>query len=152
MAKTGSFTAKWAPSRAELQTIEDKAQFKTIEAVCRCTADILKSFDRPTLTRYESGFRDSLEEFARVLHPAGYDRCRTRSQLIAALGRRKVGVSKAHLPDIQSVRKYLDEFFAGVAKDPSDNRYLYGYEDGHWLIWNYVDPMGFKAANKYLPH
>ena len=143
-------TLQTKPSRVMVR--RSKAQLKTIEAVCKCTVDILKGFDRAPLTRYESGFRDGLEEFAKLLHPAGYDSRRTRSELVAALRRRKAGASKAHLSDIESVRKYLDEIFAGTAEDPSDTRYQYGYEDGHWLIWSYVDPMGYKAAQSHVPH
>ena len=27
----------------------------------------------------------------------------------------------------------------------------YGYEDAHWLLWSFVDPMGHAAALDHLP-
>jgi hypothetical protein len=128
-----------------------KAQFKTIEAVRNCTTDILKGFNRAPLTRYEMGFQASFEEFANHLHPAGYSRDRPRNKLIAALRRPPTKPSTARLQSIEAVRQYLDDFFAGIKKDPSDNRFLYGYEDANWFLWRYVDPMGYATARDYLP-
>jgi hypothetical protein len=62
-----------------------KAQFQTIEAIRRCTADVLSRFQDTPLTRYEAGFQAGFEELGRLLHPAGYDRERSRSELIAGL-------------------------------------------------------------------
>jgi hypothetical protein len=128
-----------------------KAQFQTIEAVRACTADVLGRFQDIPLTRYEAGFQSSFEEFGNVLHPAGYDRHRSRSEIIAGLRKPPTKTSKAHLQSIEAVRQYVDEHFAATKKDPPDNRFLYGYEDTYWLLWSLVDPMGHTAAQGYLP-
>jgi hypothetical protein len=128
-----------------------KAQFQTIEAIRACTADVLSRFQDCPLTRYEAGFQAGFEELGRALHPAGYHRERSRSELIAGLRKPPTKTSMARFPTVEAVREYLDVVFAGTKKDPSDNRYLYGYEDAHWFLWTYVDPMGFEAARGYLP-
>jgi hypothetical protein len=128
-----------------------KEHFQTIEAIRTCTADVLSRLQDTPLTRYELGFQMGFEELGRLLHPAGYDRERLRSELIAGLRKPPTKTSTARLSTVEAVREYLDAVFAGTKKNPSDNRYLYGYEDAHWFLWTYVDPMGFKAAKGYLP-
>jgi len=125
-----------------------KAELLTIEAVRAYTADVLSGFTSP-LTRYEVGFQSSFEEFGNVLHPAGYDRSRSRSEIIAGLRRpatdwhprHAVGrpkTSSAVVRSIEAVRQYLDDHFALTKQDPSDDRFLYGYEDTYWLLWNLI--------------
>jgi len=128
-----------------------KAQFQTIEAIRACTAHILSRFQDTPLTRYELGFQMGFEELARMLQPAGYHRDRSRSELIAGLRKPSTETSKAYLQTVEAVRQFLVGHFARSKKDPSDNRYLYGYDDAHWLLWTYVDPMGIEAAQGYLP-
>ena len=82
---------------------------------------------------------------------AGYDRHRSRSEIIAGLRKPPTKTSKAHLQSIEAVRQYLDDNFALAKIDPPDHRFLYGYEDVHWLLWSLVDPMGYAAAKGYLP-
>jgi hypothetical protein len=128
-----------------------KAELKTIEAVRAYTAGILKGFDTSPRTRYEAGFRSSFEEIANVLHPAGYHRGRSRSELIAGLQETPTKRSATALQNIEAVRNYLGEHFALDKIDPPDNRFLYGYDDAYWLVWSLVDPMGHAAALDYLP-
>jgi hypothetical protein len=128
-----------------------KAELPTIEAVRAYSADILSSFNTKPRTRYEAGFQASFEEFGNVLHPAGYDRHRSRSEIVAGLTKPPPTTSKADLQSIEAVRQYLDDHFAATKKDPPDNRFLYGYEDTHWLLWSLVDPMGHVAAQDHLP-
>jgi hypothetical protein len=130
---------------------DSKAVFQTLEAIRACTADVLSRFQDAPLTRYEAGFQAGFEEIAKVLHPAGYHRERSRSELIAGLRKPSTKTSTASLPTVEAVREYLDKVFATYKKSPNDNRYLYGYEDAHRFLWTYVDPMGFKAAQGYLP-
>jgi hypothetical protein len=127
-----------------------KCHFQTIEAVRRCTADVLSGFRTP-LTRYEAGFQQGFAELGRMLDPAGYDRGRSSSELIAGLQNPPTKTSTARLQSIEAFREYLDVVFADNKEIPSDNRYLYGYEDAHWFLWSYVDPMGLAAAQGYLP-
>jgi hypothetical protein len=135
-------------STAEKPAIS-KAELSTLEAVRAYSADILSGFTNP-LTQYESGFQSSFEEFGNVLHPAGYDRHRSRSEIIAGLRKSPTKTTKAHLQSIEAVRRYLDDHFA-VAN--ADNRFLYGYEDTYWLLWSLIDPVGYAAATGYLaPH
>jgi hypothetical protein len=89
-----------------------------IEAVRACTADVLSRFQDIPLTRYEAGFQSSFEEFGNVVHPAGYDRHRSRSEIIAGLRKPPAQTSKAHLQSIEAVRQYVDEHFAATKKDP----------------------------------
>ncbi len=128
-----------------------KAHFQTIEAIRACTADVLSRFQDTPLTRYELGFQMGFEELGRTLHPAGYDRNHSRSELIAGLRKPSTKACTAHFQTVEAVREYLDVVFAANKEILSDNRYLYGYEDAHWLLWIYVDPMGIKAAQDYLP-
>jgi hypothetical protein len=133
---------KPATSRAELQTID---------AVRAYTADILRGFNTLPRTRYEAGFQASFEELGNVLHPAGYHRGRSRNTIVTGLRKPPTKTSTEALQSIEAVRHYLDGFFVGTKKDPSDNRFLYGYEDANWLLWSLVDPMGHTAAQKHLP-
>jgi hypothetical protein len=88
-----------------------KAQFQTIEAVRACTADVLSGFDIPR-TRYELGFQMGFEQLGRMLHPAGYHRARSRSELIADLQEPPTKTSTANLPTIKAVREHLDYVMA----------------------------------------
>jgi hypothetical protein len=133
------------------KTATSKAELQTIEAVRAYTARTLSGFNTAPRTRYEAGFQSSFEEFGNVLHPAGYDRHRSRSEIVAGLRKPPTKTSKAHLQSIEAVRQYLDDNFALTKKDPPDNRFLYGYEDAYWLLWSLVDPMGYAAAVDYLP-
>ena len=110
-----------------------KAELQTIEAVRAYTADILTGFNTPPRARYEAGFQAGFEELGNVLHPAGYHRDRSWNKIIAGLRKAPTKTSTARLQSIEAVRQYLDDFFAGTKKDPSDNRFLYGYEDANWL-------------------
>jgi hypothetical protein len=83
--------------------------------------------------------------------PAGYHRNRSRNEIVAGLREPPTKTSPTSLRSIEAVRQYLDDHFAGTKKDPPDNRFLYGYEDTHWLLWSLVDPMGYAAAKGYLP-
>jgi hypothetical protein len=128
-----------------------KAQFQIIEAMRACTASVLSDFQDVPLTRYELGFQMGFEELGRLLNPKGYDRRHSRSELIAGLRQPSTKTSTTGLPSVQAVREYLDHVIASNKEQPSDNRYLYGYEDAHLFLWSYVDPMGFEAARGYLP-
>ena len=128
-----------------------KAELQTIEAVRAYAVDILVGFNAPPRTRYEAGFQAGFEELGNVLHPAGYHRDRSRNDLIAGLRKPPTKTSTTSLQGIEAIRQYLDGFFADAKKDPSDNRFLYGYEDANWLLWSLVDPMGYAAALDYLP-
>jgi hypothetical protein len=86
-----------------------------------------------------------------VLHPDGYHRNRSKNEIIAGLRKPPTKASPVSLESIEAVRQYLDDHFALSKKDPPDNRFLYGYEDAHWLLWSLVDPMGHAAAQDYLP-
>jgi hypothetical protein len=128
-----------------------KAELQTIEGVRAYTARTLSGFNTAPRTRYEAGFQSSFEEFGNVLHPAGYDRYRSRSEIVAGLRNPPTKTSKAHLQSMEAVRQYLDDHFEVTKNDPPDNRFLYGYEDTHWLLWSLVNLMGFEAAQDYLP-
>jgi hypothetical protein len=127
-----------------------KCHFQNIEAARRCTADVLSGFRTP-LTRYEAGFQQGFAELGRLLDPAGYDRDRSRSELIADLQNPPTKTSTARLQSIEAACEYLDGVFAANKEIPSDSRFLYGYEDAHWFLWSYIDPMGFAAARGCLP-
>jgi hypothetical protein len=127
-----------------------KAKLPTIESVRAYTADVLSGFTSP-LTRYEAGFQSSFDEFGNVLHPAGYHRHRSRSEIIAGLRKRPTRTSSANVQSIEAVRRYIDDNFALTKKDPPDDRFLYGYEDVYWLLWSLVDPMRYGAATVHLP-
>jgi hypothetical protein len=69
-----------------------------------------------------------------VLHPAGYDRHRSRSEIIAGLRKPSTKTSSAKLQGIGAVRQHLDDHLALTKKDPPGDRFLYGYEDTYWLL------------------
>ena len=71
-----------------------------------------------------------------MLHPAGYDRHRSRSEIIAGLRKPSTKTSSAKLQGIGAVRQYLDDHLALTKKDPPGDRFLYGYEDTYWLLWS----------------
>ena len=54
---------------------------------------------------------------------AGYDRHRSRSEIIAGLRKPPTKTSKAHLQSIEAVRQYLDDNFAlaKICKSRSNN-------------------------------
>ena len=87
-----------------------------------------------------------------MLHPLGYHRGRSRNELIADLQAKPTETSARALQNIEAVRRYLAEHFALDTITPPDNRFLYGYDDAHWLLWSLVDPIGREAAVDYLPH
>ena len=61
-------------------------------------------------------------------------------ELIAGLRKPSTKCTMATLQHIKAVRSELADTFVGVAADPSDNKFLYGYEDAHWLLLGLVDP------------
>jgi hypothetical protein len=61
-----------------------------------------------------------------VLHPAGYDRHRSRSEIIAGLRKPSTKTSSAKLQGIGAVRHYLDDHLALTKKDPPGDRFLIG--------------------------
>ena len=97
------------------------------------------------------GFQKAFEDLGNMLHPAGYARSRPVPALIEGLRSARSTTSAAQLRSLDAVREYLDYFFDGVAQDPSDTRYQYGYEDAHWLVWSHMYPRGHAAALKHLP-
>jgi hypothetical protein len=131
--------------------VASKAELQTIEALRAYMLGILRNLNESPLTRYQEGFRSSVEEFASLLHPDGYLRNRRTTGLIDGLEQPPTKASKAKLRSIEDVRQYLDKDFELSKNDPADNRFLYGYEDATWLIWSMVDPMGLVAATDYLP-
>jgi hypothetical protein len=116
-------------------------------------ADTLNGFNATSLNRYEAGFRQSFEEFANMLHPAGYHRDRSRSELIAGLRQPSTKCTLASLRNTKAANKMLDSILKGIANDPAypfDDRYLCGLEDAHWLLLGLVDPSVRAAALRYL--
>jgi hypothetical protein len=119
----------------------------TIEAIRACAADILKDCKTKPLNPYHAGFQAGLEEIGRLLDPGGYNPFRPMTKLIAALQKASAVNSKATLQSVESVRDYLEQFFAGVMKGPSDRPFLYGYEDANWRMWRMV--TGGKSATRW---
>jgi hypothetical protein len=116
-------------------------------------ADTLSGFDATPLNRYEAGFEEGFKEFARMLHPAGYHRDRSRSELIAGLRKPSTKCTMASLQHLKAVRDMLDSILKGFADDPTypfDDRFLCGFEDAHWLLLGLVDPSVRVAALRYL--
>ena len=124
------------------------AALRTMRAIRAWAADILKDCKTKPLNLYDVGFQAALEEFGRMLDPGGYNCARPMTELIAALQRAPAVNSKAKLQSVEAVRDYLEWFFVGVMKDPSDRPFLYGYEDAHWRMWRMV--TGGKVANRDL--
>jgi hypothetical protein len=88
-----------------------------------------------------------------MLHPAGYRRHRSISQLIAALRKPSTKRAKASLQNVKAVRKMLDSILEGIADDPDypfDDRFLRGFEDAHWLLLGVVDPSARATALRFL--
>ena len=86
-----------------------------------------------------------------MLHPAGYHRDRPRPALVKALRSRYPTECSARLQNMEDISRFLDRYFVSAKEDPSDNRYLYGYEDANWRLWSLIDPRGHAAAFKCLP-
>jgi hypothetical protein len=59
--------------------------------------------------------------------------------------------SNAKLQSVKAVRDYLERFFAGVMKDPSDSLFLYGYEDAHWRMWRMVTGGTVASRGVWMP-
>jgi hypothetical protein len=135
---------------APKQAATSKAVFQTMEEIRAFTADTLSGLGI-SRTRYDVGFHSSFERFGNALHPGGYDRLRSRNQIIAGLQKPPTKTSGADLQNIEAVRQYLDDHLAAAKKNPPDSRLLYGCEDAHLLLWSSVDPMGYAAAANYLP-
>jgi hypothetical protein len=116
-------------------------------------ADTLSGFKGLTINRYEAGFRASFEEFANMLHPAGYKRDRSNSELITGLRKSSTKCTMAHLQNIKAVRNMLDEILKGIVDDPFypfSNRFLCGFEDANWLLLGSADPWARAAALRFL--
>jgi hypothetical protein len=111
-----------------------------MEALREYIADTLSDLNAPPLSDYETGLKEGFKEFARKLHPAGYHRDRSMCELIAGLRNPSTKCTMATLQHIKAVRSELADTFVGVAADPSDDQFLYGYEDAHWLLLGLVDP------------
>jgi hypothetical protein len=94
---------------------------RTIEAIRAGTADILKDCKTKPLKLYGAGFQAGLEEIGRMLDPRGCSCAHPMTELIAALQKTSAVKSKARLQSVQALRDYLEKFFAGVMKDPSDS-------------------------------
>jgi hypothetical protein len=124
-----------------------------MESLRAYIADTLSGFKTTPPNRYEAGFEDGFEEFANMLHPAGYHRDRSRSELIAGLRKPSMECTSASLQHLKAVRDMLDSILMGIADDPDypfDDRYSCGLEDAHWLLLGLVDPSARAAALRYL--
>jgi hypothetical protein len=130
-------TSPMAKVAAPKKLSASREDLRTIEAIRAWAADLLKDCKTKPLNLYNAGFQAALEEFGRVLDPGGYNCARPMTELIAALQRAAVN-SKATLQSVEAVREYLEQFFAGIMRDPSDRPFLYGYEDAHWRMWRMV--------------
>jgi hypothetical protein len=113
-------------------------------------ADSLCGLNAPPLNDYETGLKEAFKEFARKLHPAGYNRNYSMSELIAALRKPSTMYTMATLQHIKTVRSELLETFVGFAADLSDNHFLYGYEDAQWVLLGLVDPSMRATALRGL--
>jgi len=88
-----------------------------------------------------------------MLDPDGYKPSRSKNELIAGLRRSSTNYAMRRLQDIRGVRGILENIFRGFADDRSDNRFLCGYEDGHWLLLGLSDPpIRALALNLSLFH
>jgi hypothetical protein len=112
-------------------------------------ADSLCGLNAP-LNQYETGLQEAFKEFANMLHPAGYHPDHSMSELIAGLTEPSTKCAMARLQNIKRVRSSLYSILMGFATDPGDNRFLYGFEDAHWLLLGLVDPSMRVAALRYL--
>jgi hypothetical protein len=136
--QNASSTSLMAKTPAPKKLSASREDLRTIEAIRAGTAYILKDCKTKPLNLYDAGFQAALEEIARMLDPGGYRCVRPMTKLIAALQKASAVKSKAKLQSVKAIRNYLEEFFAGVMKDPSDGLYLYGYEDANWRMWRMV--------------
>jgi hypothetical protein len=141
-------TSPMAKAAAPKKLSASREDLRTIEAIRACAADILKDCKTKPLNRYDAGFQAALEEIGRLLDPRGYSCTRPITELIAALQKASAVNSNAKLQSVAAIRDYLESFFASVMRDPSDNPFLYGYEDAHWRMWRMV--TGGKVANRDL--
>jgi hypothetical protein len=139
-------TSPMAKAAAPKKLAASREDLRTIEAIRACAADMLKKCKTKPLDLYDAGFQEALKEIGRMLDPGGYSCARPMAQLIAALQKASAVNSKATLQSVEAVRDFLERFFAGVMKDPSDNPFLYGYEDAHWRMWRMV--TGGKVATR----
>jgi len=131
-------TSPRAKAAATKKLSASRRDLRTIQAIRDCAADILKDCQTKPHNPYDAGFQAALEEIGRMLDPGGYNRVRPMTKLVGALQKASAANSKARLQSVEAVRDYLKRFFAGVMKDPSDNPYLYGYEDANWQLWRMV--------------
>ena len=141
-------TSPMAKAAAPKKLSASREDLRTIEAIRACAADILKDCKTKPLNRYDAGFQAALEEIGRLLDPGGYSCARPMTELIAALQKASAVNSNAKIQSVEAIRDYLEWFFAGVMKDPSDSPFLYGYEDAHWRMWRMV--TGGGVANRDL--
>jgi hypothetical protein len=70
-----------------------------------------------------------------VLHPAGYDRHRSRSEIIAGLRKPSTRTSSAKLQGIGAVRQHLDDHLALTKKGPRAIGF-YTAMKTYWLLWS----------------
>jgi hypothetical protein len=131
-------TSPMAKAAAPKKLSASRAGLRTMGAIRAWAADIRKDCKTKPLNLYDAGFQEALVEIGRVLDPGGYSRARPMSELIAALQKASAVNSKATLQSVVAVRDYLEQFFWGIMRDPSDRPFLYGYEDAHWRMWRMV--------------
>jgi hypothetical protein len=131
-------TSPMAKVAAPKKLSASRAGLRTMGAIRAWAADILKDCKTKPLNLYDAGFQEALEEIGRVLDPGGYSCARPMTELIAALQKAPAVNSKATLQSVGAVRDYLEQFFWGIMRDPSDRPFLYGYEDAHWRMWRMV--------------
>jgi hypothetical protein len=141
-------TSPMAEAAAPKKLSTSGAGLRTIREIRAWAADILKDCKTKPLNLYDGGFQEALEEIGRVLDPGGYSRARPMTELIAALQKGSAVNSKATLQSVEAVRDYLEQFFWGIMRDPSDNPFLFGYEDAHLRMWRMV--TGGKVTNRDL--
>jgi hypothetical protein len=121
-----------------------------MDALRAYVAVSLSDLNAPPLNDYEDGLKEGFKEFARKLHPAGYHRNRSMCELIAGVRKPSTKCTMATLQHIKAARSELADTLVGFAADPSDNHFLYGYEDAHWLLLGLVDPSMRATALRGL--
>jgi hypothetical protein len=139
-------TSPMAKAAAPKKLSASREDLRTIEAIRACAADLLKDCKTKPLNLYDAGFQEALKEIGRMLDPGGYSCDRPTTELIAALQEASEVHSNARLQSVEAVRNYLEQFFWGVMRDPSDRPFLYGYEDANWRMWRMV--TGGKVATR----
>jgi hypothetical protein len=127
------------PRRATRPAVEI-VKHDPMESLRAYVADSLCGLNASPLNHYETGLKEAFKEFARTLDPAGYHPDRSMSELIAGLRKPSTKCTMARLQNIKTVRSSLYSTLMSFANDPSDNRFLYGFEDAHWLLLGLVDP------------